>query len=1019
MKFTLPLFLSGVLSVGMSAYADSLETLDGIASGISPDASQVVGIKSQWGDSMYTSFLYTVADGDTQWLTDGDNYFGSHLDGGRFTAVNNAGIIAGGVRNPDMRLSNEVGPYYNPPKNYAPPKRNFSDDEEGQAITSAAVWRNGKLYMLGCGPYTIDFFYDSTDGSLATGISEDGNIVFGNIVSSWMPIEACIWVYDEASDSYVYNTLARPADAMISSMIANSATGFPAIGAVSLSLNGESFMTTALWLSADEFVNIEMPDLSGANAVYAHSISADGRYVTISVAGTHPKLYLYDVENATLEEAELPAGTTTVTGYTVTNEGNAILKIQDSDWQSTLYYYDHQSGTMVTLAEYLNDTMPSFNFSNSLSYAKAIATTGDGKHLLIQEDSYSAETWLLTIDNPRLLAAPAPASVDLYHTSPATLEVKFEGIASLPEECELKGYKVYVDNNEVKEIEVTETGSVYYVEADGIAGSRHTAYVCTLYTKNGETKLSSKSTVASAYVSSDCSLIGFYDFDDSSIDSEGNITWSQDTWQPSTNYGVSGQFINWHLTSSDFENRTPAVAVVTVATEPWSSLFTSHYMDATDNTDFYIDFRYQMRLVNSATQNLTSDFLDIEASADGRNWTTIASVRASETSPYVWHTLHVDLGDKLAGQMFQLRLNAHGEGVGQLMWLVDDIAIGDELAGEQPTGLRYDANDESVKVMWHNSLGLYDLSYLDNSAILWDYNVGNEGKPLMSAIELTQEQIKPFIGEYINAVSTFLYDDPSILQDAPTNAEAIIYADGEEVARANFDAEFNTVSQAVAWLNTPILIESGKTYRVAVRISDYAVEQAPMYYQAASTSVTGLSDLYSEDEGRTWQNASSIIMSDVNPEGLCSWPIRAHISSEQVSDNEPSDVLFFDIFRDGEKINNGNVYEPHAWFTIPAPFDGLYTVQAHYKGGVISPMSEVLDLNGVNGIKQVHFTLGVTTGQGTVTINGDCLGAILYDMAGRVVASTDKNTLSGIPAGVYVLKAQAKSGSETYKVVVK
>ena len=1013
MKFTLPLLLSGALSVSISASADSLITLDGIASGISPDASLVIGTKSQYGDALYASFLYTVSEDHLEWLTFGDEYIASHLDGGRFTAVNNAGVIVGAVHNPDMRLPKNDSPYY------APATRNQEDDEEGQAISSAAVWRNGKLYMLGCGPYSIDFFYDGSDGSIATGVSEDGNTVFGNIVSAWMPIEACVWEYDDSTDTYVYRRLDRPANAMMSSLIANSATGFPAIGAISIPGGDGGFMTTALWLSADEFVNIDMPEVEGANAIYAHSISADGHYVNISVQGTHPAMYIYDVENASLEEIELPVGTTSVTGYTITNDGNPILKIQDSNWQSALYYYDRLSGSMVALAEYLADTMTDCNLPSDLSLATVIAVTGNGKNIIIKENSYSVNTWLLTLDNPQLLTASAPNSVDLYHTSPTTLEVKFDGIAAIPDGCELKGYKVYVDGEEVEEVKTSETGGTYYIEVDSFVGDRHSAYVCTVYTKKGEEQMSGSSPVASIYVADDLSLINFYDFDDSTMDEQGNIIWSQDTWQAKMNYGVPGQFINWHFTSNDFENRTPAISVVSAATEPWSSLFVSHYMDGEDSDDFYIDLRYQMRLVNSANQDLSTDWLDVEASTDGRNWVKVASVNAAETSPSVWHTLHADLGAFMKGEMFQLRLNAHGEGMGQLIWSVDEIAIGDEFAGEQPSGLRYDITDNGVKLMWHNSLGHYDLSYLDNSSILWDYNVGNEGKPLIGAIELTEDQVKPFVGEYINAVSTFLYDDASIEQAAPTTAEAIIYADGEEVARATFDSEFNSVAQAVAWLDTPVAIEKGKTYRVGVRISNYATEQAPMYYQAASTCVAGRSDLYSEDDGRTWHNASEIAVSDVNPNGLCVWPIRAHISSESAAVTEPYDLTYFDVFRDGVKINNGSIYEPHSWINLPNPVEGVYTVQAHYKGGLISPMSEPLDLTDINSIEQVFFTLSVSTGHGTVNIKGDCLGATLYDMSGRVVASTKGNSMSGIPSGVYMLKANTASATETYKVIVK
>ena len=1021
-RFLYSLFMAGLLAGGFSAYADSMQSIDGIAKGINPEGTKVVGYKSNYGDAAFSSFLFNVADNNLEWLTNGEDYNGSHLDGGKFTAINNAGIIAGTIRNPDMRLEPYDNGGFKPGLDGKKPAttRNASDEWEGEAISSAAVWRDDKVYVLGCGPYSIDNFFDSTDGSVATGISADGNIVFGNIMSSWMPIEACMWVYNAATDTYEYQRLAVPSNAQISSMIANASEGFPAVGSISVATEMGNMMMPILWLSADEYVALQVPDMAGAYAVHANAVSADGRYVALSVSGKYAHFYVYDVVEKTYKEAVIPVGTTDVSAYTINNAGNCVLKIQDSNWVSTANFFDYASGAVVPMSSYLDDVMPESKPGSKFSGGYFEATTGDGKHLLARTSLYDySTTWLLNIDNPAVIVASAPSNVEVYHTSPSMVEVKFNGIETLPEGCVLKGYKVYLNGKEVETIEVTEFGGTYYVETSGEVGNSYAATVTTLYAKDGDDKESAMSAAVSAYVSPVQSLLNFYNFDDSYMDANDNIHWEQDTWSARENYGVTGEFINWHFSANDFENRTPAVTTISVATEPWSTVFESHFMDASDTEDFFLDLRYMVRMVNYADQVLDTDYLDVEVTTDGRTWTSVAKVKASDVKPAVWNTLHVDLGSELAGKVFRMRLNAHGEGRGHLSWSVDDIVISDALYGEKPEGLRYALTEDGVKVIWKNAYGMYDVSHLDNSSILWDYNVGNEGKPMIGAIELTDDQLKPFEGEYITAVSTFLYDDAEIEQDAPTTAEAIVYADGEEVARAQFDSEFNTVDQAIAYLDTPVAIEKGKTYRVGVRISGYAAEQAPMYYQAAPTSVPGLTDLYSEDEGKTWHNGSAIAVSDVNPMGCFVWPIRAYISSEEVSAEDPAKVLFYDIFRDGVKINEGNIYEPRTWFEVDGPVGGKYTLQAHYAEGVISPMSEVLDLNGVGAVDQVRFTLGVTTGRGTVSISGDCEGAVLYDMSGRVAATVSGNEISGLSAGVYMLQARTASGYETFKVVVK
>lgn len=1016
------MFFTGALAVvSLSAAADHVVEINGIATGMSPDAKVVVGNKSSYGEAAYSSFRYDVATEEMQWLTNGTDYMGSHLDGGRFSAITDNGIIVGTIRNPEMRIVSEVGPYYAPGKK-APSLTNLSDDMDGVAISSAAIWRGGKPYVLGTGPYPIEAFSDFTDGSAGIGVTPDGNTVLGNIVSAWMPIEACCWEYDAATDKYEYRPLARPAEAQMTELNATCAAGFPAIGQISVNTGDDNMRVPVYWTSADECFVVEVPDTGdGVYGIYPNCISADGRYMVVNVNGSFPKVYICDLETGELESVPLPEGTTDAMGFTVTNDANIILKVQDSTWSSYNYYYDHASGSLAPFAEYLSDVLGEYSLFDSLKDASVVATSGDGRNLILKTGQYAANTWLLTMDNPQLHICAAPMTVNIYHNSPSSLAVEFEGISAVPSGCVLKGYELYVDGKLVKTFEATETGGEFTAEvADAALGQNHKASVCTLYTKNGEDKKSAMSPEANAYVSADMTLIDIINFDDAIADSQGNFGWDNDGWTSKVNYGVPGDFISWYITAGDFENRTPSICTVAASLEPWSVTFESHFMDATDEDTFFVDFRYLLRLVNTADQILTSDYLDVEASTDGKNWITVGSVNASEVVPTQWQTFHADLGKELGGKIFQLRINAHGEGIGQVMWMVDDICIDDDFYGETPTGLRYDAQEKSAKLMWHNAYGMHDLSYLDNSGILWDYNVGAEGAPLIGAIELTEAQTKPFVGEYITAVSTFLYDDPSIEQAAPTEAEAIVYADGKEVASASFTSDFSTVEQAVAWLDTPVAIEEGKTYRVGVRISGYAKEQAPMYYQASMASVPGRSDLYSEDEGKTWHNASEIVMSATNPYGYCVWPIRAHISATaDVEAQDPYEVVYYDVFRDGEKVNGGAVYEPHPWVTLMAPYEGSYTIQTHYANGIISPMSEPVVISAWNGVNEVKFTLDVVAGKGTITIVGETLGATLYDMSGKVAAAVKGNVINGLASGVYILKADTPSGTETYKVIVK
>lgn len=1025
MRLSFTLLLTGLASIGLTAMADDLIPIEGIARGMSPDAKAVVGNRGTWGDVAFTSFLYDVDKDLHEWITEGTDCAEGLLMDGMFNAINNQGMIAGAIHNPALRL-----PYVDPGDFYRPgmqvPALNKAPEQKGEAITTAAVWRDGKRFILDIGSYTVDEFEWSDDGSQAIAISPDGNMVFGNIWKSFMAVDAYVWEYNAEKESYESFALPRPESAKMATVVATSEAGFPAIGNCSLPYDWGSdtdggYMTPIIWTSAEDYLIVSLPKDEEATGDYVNAISADGKYVVLSQNGTHPKMWLFNLENEDLEEIELPANTFSAGGVAVSNDGNIILSLTNStNFGKSLYYFERSFNIMVLLSEYLTDAS-GFDFTGDLAAANIIALSGDGKQLLFQENGGSNSSLLLTMDDPKLRICAAPSEVDIYYTEPGKVEIAFKGISTVPDGCELTGYEVTFDGMPYETVEATDLGGEYTLSAEATLGNAHMAQVRTLFTKNGESKISGPSQMAQTYVSRDMSLIGVTDFDDAGQDAMGNLVWMHDTWQARLNYGAVGQFINWHLDANDFENRTPAAYCVSVSLDPWSCVYESHFMDASEADDFFLDFRYQFRPINSDDQDFTTDWLDVEYTLDGRTWNKLTRINAAELPYGLWQSCHLELGKELAGKIFRLRFNANGIGHGQMQWAIDDICIDEEFIGDTPTGLRYSANEEAARITWHNAFGMHDLSYLDNSSILWDYNVEQEdGLPLIGAIELAPELTKPFEGEYITAVSTFLYDDPNIEQPAPTTAHAIVYVDGQEVTRVRFNSDFNTVDEAIAVLPEPIKIEPGKNYRIGVRISEYTKGQAPMYYQASSTTVPGRSDLFSEDDGKTWDWASDFVIDDnTNPKGLCVWPIRAHISAEPVKDAEHNGAFYYDVFLDGKKINTGNMYEPHSWVTVPYPYMGTYTVQAHYKGGYVSPMSEPLAVDFVNAVKQVEFTLNVVGGKGCLTIEGDFNRALLFDMDGRMVANTSAANISGLKSGIYILSAETDNGNEIYKVNVK
>lgn len=1008
-----------MLTIAPIVKADSYKTIDGYGYALSPDSHYVVGMADSKGDDSFSSFIYDKETDLTDWRT---SYNVKDLSkSGRFTAVNNSGIIAGTVKNPDLRLPVEDG-------EYRPASRADENAPIGEAICSAAVWRDGKKYILGSGARSIesgDFVYDG-DGTHAIGISADGNIVYGQIWSGYIPVAGCYWTYDKASDSYEYAELTVPQGAVSAYPERVSENGI-LVGRVVFHIDDDNYKFPVIWTATDKPEVVTINE-NGIVDSAAKAVSQAGKFVAIVGSGTKPYIGIYDVENKVLTPVQIPDRISSADVSAIDNKGNIVCTLTDFDnWKNTCYYYDNTYRIMTVFSFYLDDVSKNYPVEFNDITSSVIAISGDGKTILANPGVGTSSSWIISIDDPQMVAANPPSEVKIFHTAPDKVGVTWQGIDHLADGLKLVGYDVFINNELVETLETSELGKSLTVYAEAEAGKDNTAYVVTLYEKKGAETSSAPSAIATTYVSKDTSLLGYYDFDDSVMDGNGNIFWERDLWIATCEYGNRGEIINWHFTANDFENRTPFAAVYSVSSEPWCSLFTGHFMDASNNKDFRVHFRYKLQVINLPNQDFSTDYLDLEASDDGENWKVLKSIKGSEVKLGCWNNVEVDLGKDWGGKIFQLRFNAHGEGKGQLCWQLDNINVTDKTEGDVPTGLITTlATDKAVELAWHNTLGTHEISYLCNSGYVWDACVGNEGKPLIVAIDVPKDKLEFYNGQYISSLTTFLFDDPSIEVQTPSRAEAIIYENGKEIARTQFFYEFTDANQATAWFENPVKIDASKQYYAAVRVYDTHVAQTPVYYQIDSSAITGKTDIYSDNNGRTWNTAKSIVASDTNPNGNCIWPIRVNVTPEPRTEtdlNPDTDLMYYEVIRNGEVISE-NVYEPHPAFVDNEPLaKASYQVRAYYRDGAVSEPSEtlVVDASGIKDVAVSTLNVVVDNASRIINIEGEFESARLIDMNGIILASTTAKQIStsGLTPGSYILNCRTAAGNEVYRFVIR
>lgn len=1003
---------------------------------MSPDGKYIVGTKTgfspDWSFMTHSSFLWNKTDG-VKWLTDYDGTDCSKS--GQFLAVNKGGMIAGAMKDDAMRLPVSSGGDFIRPKKVSA----YADEEKGLPIYHAAVWRNGKTYMLDGGMEEIAAYGEENEGTYAVGISEDGTFVIGENRKGYYSAGIMGWQYDPATDQYAFVDFAVPAGATASSLLGIAPDATAIYGTVSVPGENGAVRHPAIWTDPQTCTPVMIPDIekyemgSGLSAW-----SADGTKVLVYGSGyTAWYLGVYDLTTGTLTDINLPQGIYGVNGLAITDAGNIFLKLTDSSWNEVNYYYDAATDTFMTLAEYLAECAADVNGVNDLANNNVKAVSGDGKTIVFTTASYAGEagsTLVLSLDNPAVLSLSAPELTSLYHSAPDKVTFRWEGVKNIPEGLALRGYEVYIDSKLAKTEAVTAAGGEFAVTVDGRIGSTHVAYAKTLYTKAGEDKTSAASKTVTAYLSGNTTLLSYDNFDQCELDPYGNPRYTGDDWY-SESIISNPLVISWALSVRDWDNNNPFAQMTSTAESPWACAYTSRFHDATKaNDNLFLSFYVMSKEANVLGQNRESDFLDVEYSTDGYDWKVLKSICAADMEHAKWNFIKLDIAPEVAGKMFQVRFNAHGDGNAMLIWALDCIGFNDELKADAPEGLRVvSASDKEVNLTWQNTMKAWDASHLINSHVEADAAAANEGDPIMMAVDLRPADLKAHEGEYISGVSAFLYDMPGSLNDG-TRAEAVVYADGKEVARTNFDGPFNTVASTTAWLPRPVQIEAGKTYRLAVNLTRYDATYPPLYYQNVAECVPGVTDLFSEDDGNTWASMhdeyekifTGADQADKRALGNCIWSIHADITAQPEDASKAQkdpEIIGYNVYRDGEQINDMVVYSPYMKFTDRKPLaKATYTVQAFYRDGRVSALSEPLAYD-ASAVSEVWGDApAVSVEPGLIRIAGDFDLAELFALGGVKVAAVKGGAAIAtdhLPLGVYLLRIETGSRTDVVKVSVK
>ena len=985
-------------TTSIMAQADFATLPDDVqAKAISPNGNYVVGSKGYYGEDAMQSFVWDTESKETTWKT---MYDAANLDkSGQFMGVNDNGVIVGTMKDKDMTKDVPASDW---------------NDAYTLTFNTAAVWKNGSVTKLGIGDNTTDDFMDEMDGSYAVAVSEDASVVAGYIYKSYMPCVPCGWKWNYTSNKYEYFTYKLPTTNAIGSINAMSADGKVAVGTVSY----DGANRPVVWTSADSpkelMLGTAVSDVWSAGAT---SVSANGKYVAVYVFGPSPALAVYDVETGKTTNVDINE-VGNVKSLVIDNNGNLFCQIaNNTDYIDNTYYFSFADKSLMTLEYYAS--VYANGVTTTLSNTTSVPTgvSADGT-MVIGNDTQSGQTWWLK----RMLSGvsgPAVTNVEAFFTGVGKASVIFDKPANIPSTLTLKSFDLYIDGKKTASKAASEPTRFDINLSEGV----YTLYVKAVYDNDGKEIMSDKS--------GEITMIAPLSYEMPLKEDFEAATLTENCWTQELTEGSNGEVLTWNVSGGDFENNTYFANVANTAYKPYRAVLTSRFFKAAEDGKAPFLTFYAKRLdINEVQSNLNTEFLDVEASTDGENWTKMSSIKAADTDKYNWSYYNIDLAS-LAGKDFQLRFVAHGEGQTTMKWCLDYVTVATSHDGKAPKGVRCIKNGNDAKIEWKNNVGAYEVTSLTNSAVITDYNTGNEGKPMITAVDFGADKFKDYVGMYITSVADFLYDSPYGSTTQATKAEAIVYADGVEVARGKFadDCALNSVS-SVAPLDKPVKIEAGKGYRIAVRIYDYASDQTPLYYQSDKASPewkAGVTDLYSEDEGKTWNSIYDFNKNDEESgRAYCIWPIRACITETQEAPSATlleNKLIACNVFKNGERINTIPVYAASRSFTDNAYTDGAeYRVQAYYNNCNVSPMSDAatIVLTAINGTLADNDNRMIADGKTLVAANG-AEDITIFDTAGNIVRKSTGNSIStaNLNRGVYILKVTKANKTYTYKAVIK
>ncbi|MDR2928978.1 MAG: T9SS type A sorting domain-containing protein [Cytophagaceae bacterium] len=939
-----------------AASAQSVTTFAGsgdvIVNGMSSDGQYVTG---RVGTSM---FVWTAVDGIAEWDAGATFYMNIGTEG---NAVSTTGRIVGVSPNPAI-LSDY--PYDDTDEQFPVHTPAYADfDTEG--------W----MYLPTGNTQSLVFVYNGQ----AYAVSDDGKtIAGGGHIGSEADRKYAAWWDVTNPEAPVIHTLHADEFGRGSAVYSMSGDGSVMGGYIGTGL----VYTPKLWIDG---VETTLTGYSGGGRVYG--VSNNGKYAVTSV-GNKAGFYDIEAEQYTIIDATVNAiafcvsNTGVVGGYlgTMPNQGDGMALPGNGAF---LY----RSGVgRVNLSDFLDQH--EITYPEGFTFLSVTGITADGSKICGIGKTSDNQTVGFVTEIPAMTGEVYPVeNITAVNDIFGTVEISWVAPSEAPET--LTGFNVYCDDAIVHTAAATEISYTHTGLTEGTY-----IYKVTAVFGSDESPASKSVSVTMAQRS-----LPFRDgFVQPSLASTG--------WDVSSNTVPFSE--SWKLGRSG--QPAPCAFFFPPQSGVYSESLTSPFFDATDVTDLLLRFNMTPSGINTP-----EDWMKIEI-YDGTAWHELDNIIAWG-STFGFFAKEYDASVAAGKNGIRVRFTCYGSNGSNLNWNIDNVEVSDAenaFVPAPPTAIAavLDREKDYVFVNWADASGIARFSYLFTSN--WTASsTGNGGQPFIAASVYMPADLKLFEDYKLTTLSFMLSNN----RTEPATYKWYVMQDGVRLCDEDIDTGNAGDNEWVtATLQNPIDIDVDKPLYYGVEVTTHGANDTPIATSDIFRVETdeggkmlfismdvagGRGDIYSDDNGETWQTLDSIIDENSNPlyPLFC---VRATVAKDP-SASTPAGMWGYEVLRNGVPIFVQEYGDPRLAITSAATFidshplpvgeEACYEVRSFYNNLLLSePVMACVTVDPV--------IVASVTGEGTITPEGE-----------TVVPFGESQAFIFTPAAEYVLKKVFVNGT--------